>query len=180
VRRLQQHVRGDEWCVGSLASSALLTADQTSVLRLTDESVHCGPRSVRRVCLSCEPRRKPLWLAKLGKSSHAAIADGSFEFILDAIRKLTNVNITIGPFTGPMREAQAYLTRRLRERDLGRDLAGAKITLNEYLERWLQTAVRPRVRDKTYQDYEGMLRRYVRSTLVGIQRYAETAISVLS
>ena len=33
---------------------------------------------------------------------------------------------------GSMREAQTYLTRKLRERDLGRDLEGAKITLNEY------------------------------------------------
>jgi hypothetical protein len=32
---------------------------------------------------------------------------------------------------GSMREAQAYLTKKLRERDLGRDLEGAKITLNE-------------------------------------------------
>jgi len=48
---------------------------------------------------------------------------------------------------GPMREAQAYLTRKLRERDLGRDLEGAKTTLNEYLDRWIQTAVRPRVRE---------------------------------
>jgi integrase len=66
---------------------------------------------------------------------------------------------------GPMREAQAYLTRKLRERDLGRDLEGAKITLNEYLDRWIQTAVKPRVREKTCQDYEGMLRRYVRPNL---------------
>jgi integrase len=64
-----------------------------------------------------------------------------------------------------MREAQVYLTRRLRERDLGRDLEGAKITLNEYLDRWLDTAVKPRVREKTWQDYEGMLRRYVRPSL---------------
>lgn len=40
---------------------------------------------------------------------------------------------------GSMREAQSYLTRTLRERDLGRDLEGAKITLNEYLDRWLDT-----------------------------------------
>ena len=66
---------------------------------------------------------------------------------------------------GSMREAHAYLTRKLRERDLGRDLEGAKITLNEYLDRWIQTAVRPRVREKTCQDYEGMLRRYVRPNL---------------
>jgi hypothetical protein len=31
---------------------------------------------------------------------------------------------------GPLREAQTYLTRRLRQRDLGRDLEGTKITLN--------------------------------------------------
>jgi hypothetical protein len=36
---------------------------------------------------------------------------------------------------GPIREAQAYLTRKLRERDLGRDLERAKIILNEYLDR---------------------------------------------
>jgi len=57
------------------------------------------------------------------------------------------------------------LTRKLRERDLGRDLEGAKITLNEYLDRWIQTAVKPRVREKTWQDYEGMLRRYIRPHL---------------
>ena len=66
---------------------------------------------------------------------------------------------------GSMREAQAYLTRKLRERDLGRDLEGAKITLNEYLDRWLGTAVGPRVRPKTFQDYRGMLKRYVRPAL---------------
>lgn len=59
---------------------------------------------------------------------------------------------------GSMREAQAYLTKKLRERDLGRDLEGAKITLNEYLDRWLETAVKPRVRPKTCQDYDGILR----------------------
>jgi len=66
---------------------------------------------------------------------------------------------------GPLRDAQAYLTKKLRERDLGRDLEGARITLSEYLDRWLDTAVKPRVREKTSQDYEGMLRRYVRPNL---------------
>lgn len=66
---------------------------------------------------------------------------------------------------GSMREAQAYLTKKLRERDLGRDLEGAKITLNEYLDRWFETAVKPRVRQKTSQDYDGILRRYIRPGL---------------
>jgi len=30
-----------------------------------------------------------------------------------------------------MRDGQAYLTKKLRERDLGRDLQGSKITLND-------------------------------------------------
>jgi integrase len=46
-------------------------------------------------------------------------------------------------------------------------LEGAKITLNEYLDRWLETAVKPRVRERTCQDYGGMLRRYVRPNLEG-------------
>jgi len=66
---------------------------------------------------------------------------------------------------GSMRDAQAYLTRKLRERDIGRDLEGAKITLNEYLDRWLGTAVMPRVREQTCQDYDGMLRRYIQPSL---------------
>src|SRR6266849_2729201 len=66
---------------------------------------------------------------------------------------------------GSMRDAQAYLTKKLRERDLGRDLENAKIILNEYLDRWLETAVKPRVREKTCQDYDGMLRRYIRPGL---------------
>jgi integrase len=66
---------------------------------------------------------------------------------------------------GSIREAQAYLTKKLRERDLGRDLEGAKITLNDYFLRWLETAVKPRVRQKTCQDYDGILRRYIRPGL---------------
>lgn len=77
-------------------------------------------------------------------------------------KKRTYHNRTI---RGSMREAQAYLTKKLRERDLGRDLEGAKITLNEYLDRWLQTAVKPRVRQKTCKDYDGILRRYIRPAL---------------
>lgn len=41
-------------------------------------------------------------------------------------------------------------------------MEGAQIALNEHLDRWRETAVKPRVPEKTYQDYEGMLRRYIR------------------
>src|SRR5438552_17057673 len=117
------------------------------------------------MCVSfCEPGGKSLWLAKLARSSHAVTGDGSSGSISAAITKPKSVNTTIERSTAPF-GAQAYLTRKLRERDLGRDLERAKITLNEYLDRWLKTAVKPRVREKTCQDYDGMLRRYVRPSL---------------
>ena len=55
-------------------------------------------------------------------------------------RKRKDHNRTIH---GPMREAEAYLSKRLRERDLGRSREGVRLTLNEYLDRWLNTAPQP-------------------------------------
>jgi integrase len=79
------------------------------------------------------------------------------------IKKRNYHNRTI---RGSMREAQAYLTKKLRERDLGRDLEGAKITLNEYFDRWLEIAVKPRVRQRRpARIYDGILRRYIRPGL---------------
>jgi len=41
----------------------------------------------------------------------------------------------------------------------------AQATLNEYLDRWLETAAKPRLREKSYRSYESLLRRYVRPAL---------------
>lgn len=66
---------------------------------------------------------------------------------------------------GPARRAQETLTRMLRERDLGRGLEGSELTLNEFLDRWLETAARPKLREKSYRSYNGLLRRYIRPAL---------------
>jgi hypothetical protein len=50
----------------------------------------------------------------------------------------------------------------LRERDLGGRVEGIAITLNEYLNRRLETAAKPKLREKSYQSYESLLRRYIR------------------
>ncbi len=63
---------------------------------------------------------------------------------------------------GPVRQAQSYLNKVLRERDLGRQVEGVTITLNEFLDRWLDTAAKPKLREKSYQSYESLLRRYMR------------------
>jgi integrase len=77
-------------------------------------------------------------------------------------RKRTYHNRTI---YGSLRNAQAYLTRRLHERDLSRGVEGLQITVDEFLDHWLKTAVRPKVRAKTYSDYAAMLRRYIRPAI---------------
>jgi hypothetical protein len=66
---------------------------------------------------------------------------------------------------GPVRHAQRYLNKVLRERDFGRQVESADITLNEYLDQWLETAAKPRLREKSYRSYESLLRRYVRPAL---------------
>ena len=66
---------------------------------------------------------------------------------------------------GGLRDAQAHLNKMLGERDNGRNLDSSKQTLNQYLDRWLEVCAKPRLRAKSLQDYEGLLRRYVRPRL---------------
>jgi hypothetical protein len=66
---------------------------------------------------------------------------------------------------GSLRHAQAYLTRRLHERDLSRGVEGLQVTVDEFLDHRLKTAVKPKVRGKTYSDYAAMLRRYIRPAI---------------
>ena len=75
---------------------------------------------------------------------------------------------------GPVRQAQTYLNKVLRERDLNRLVEGAEITLNEYFDRWLETAAKPRLREKSYQSYQSLLLRYIRPVL------GERILSVIS
>jgi hypothetical protein len=36
---------------------------------------------------------------------------------------------------------------------------GVQVTLDEFLDYWLKTAAKPKLREKTFRDYEAMLRR---------------------
>jgi integrase len=79
---------------------------------------------------------------------------------------------------GPVRQAQSYLNKVLRERDLGRRIEGVAITLDEFLDRWLDNAAKPKLRLRSYQSYESLLRRYVRSVLGGRILSAITPLDV--
>lgn len=66
---------------------------------------------------------------------------------------------------GTKKDAQAYLNKVLRERDMGTYIEPAKLSLDEYLAKWLATAAKPRLRPRTFESYERLLRCHVRPTL---------------
>jgi len=67
--------------------------------------------------------------------------------------------------TGSHRSAQQFLSAQILERAESRELVGGDLPLNQYLDRWLTLAAKPRVRAKTFRDYESMLARYIRPVL---------------
>lgn len=66
---------------------------------------------------------------------------------------------------GTKKEAKKYLTAKLREQDLGVFVEASRETLNFYLDRWLETVARPRLREHTFNSYREWLARYVRQPL---------------
>lgn len=53
----------------------------------------------------------------------------------------------------------------LSERDRGWNLNSSKQTLNQYLDRWLEVCAKLPLCPKSFQDYEGLLRRDIRPRL---------------
>ena len=66
---------------------------------------------------------------------------------------------------GSFRSAQHYLNARLAECERGRELAGEDLTLNQYLDRWLELAARPKLQNKSFYDYQSLLARSIRPAL---------------
>ena len=66
---------------------------------------------------------------------------------------------------GSFREAKTYLNAKLQERDIGRLPRAAAIRLDDYLHQWLATSAKPRLRPKSYTDYESLLRLHIRPCL---------------
>lgn len=80
----------------------------------------------------------------------------------DENKKRRYVNRTVH---GTKKQAQAVLTALLRDRDTGTQIEPSREPLNTYLDRWLEVAARPRLREKTHRDYANLLQRHIRSTL---------------
>jgi integrase len=66
---------------------------------------------------------------------------------------------------GTKKDAQKYLNNALSEVDAGTFVEPTTLTVNNYLDRWLETAARPRVSRRTADGYAALLRRYVREPL---------------
>ncbi len=66
---------------------------------------------------------------------------------------------------GTKKDAQQVLNKLLSAKDDGTLSTPEKISLNSYLDRWLESAARMSVREQTYDDYVWLMKRYVRSVL---------------
>jgi integrase len=78
----------------------------------------------------------------------------------DGKRKYFNKTIR-----GPKKDAQKWLTSKLREKDLGQFVEPASMSLNTYLDQWLEEVARFKVRLATFDGYEAKLKVHVRSGL---------------
>jgi integrase len=66
---------------------------------------------------------------------------------------------------GPKREAEALLTQLLHERDSGIDRPVGKLTIADYLERWLRDYAEPSLAPKTVATYRDAIRLHFTPTI---------------
>ena len=66
---------------------------------------------------------------------------------------------------GSFHAARQVLNSQLAACAEGKELVGARLTLTQYLDRWLELAARPKLRAKSYDDYQAILGRYLRPAL---------------
>lgn len=68
-------------------------------------------------------------------------------------------------FHGPKKEAERQLRELVRDYELGRVTEPSRQSLSEFLDQWLETAARQKVRARTLQDYRNLVRCYIRDTI---------------
>lgn len=66
---------------------------------------------------------------------------------------------------GTRKQAESYVTKILRDRDLGKLADPTRMNLNEFLDDWLASVAKPRLAERTFEDYQEILKRYVREAL---------------
>lgn len=76
----------------------------------------------------------------------------------DSNGKTKHFNKTIH---GSKKDAQTFLTAKLRERDLGSFVEPAALSVKDFLNDWLENIVRSRVREATFDGYKGIVEYYL-------------------
>jgi integrase len=66
---------------------------------------------------------------------------------------------------GKKKDAEAYLSKTLTSISEGTFVEPSLTIVETYLKKWLATAARPRLRDNTYREYEGLIGRYIKPAL---------------
>ena len=72
---------------------------------------------------------------------------------------------------GNKKDAETYLSATL-QISTGTFVEPLKLTVGEYLDKWLTTAAKPRLRERTFDDYSSKLETYVRFR-IGAQRLSD-------
>ena len=73
---------------------------------------------------------------------------------------------------GTKKEAQKYLTAKLREKDLGGLIEPGLMSLSEYLAQWLDEIAKPRLRERTFDQYTWIATRYIGES-IGTNRVSD-------
>lgn len=97
------------------------------------------------------PRGEDTWLVRIFMGRDG---DGKRRYLNKTIR-------------GKKKDAQDYLSKTLTAINSGTFVEPSPLTVDEYLDKWLESAARPRLSERTYADYSELLKRYVRSKLGG-------------
>jgi integrase len=87
----------------------------------------------------------------------------------DAEGKRRYLNKTV---RGTKREANSYLSSTLAAMSTGAFVEPVKMSVDEYLNKWLELAAKPRLRERTLDDYSEKLNRYVRP-VIGVQKLSD-------
>src|SRR5437899_8414637 len=66
---------------------------------------------------------------------------------------------------GNKKDADKYLSKTQTQISSGTFVELSPLTIDEYLDKWLDAAARPRLSERTFADYAEVLKRYVRPKL---------------
>ncbi|NNE98000.1 MAG: site-specific integrase [Pyrinomonadaceae bacterium] len=73
---------------------------------------------------------------------------------------------------GAKKDARKFLTAKLREKDLGVFVEPASTSLSDFLDRWLEQIAKNKLRERTFDNYESLIKNHIRPKL-GLKRLCD-------